>query len=249
MSNDDGYKYVYGVVHASAVPSARPGIGGSGVELIAFGGIAAIVSALPERNIDAGRTALMIHAEVLDDALSGGVVLPMRFGVVMADAEAVRRDLLERYHDALLSQLAELEGTVELRLRAVFEEAAVVGEVVHEDPEIARLRDSLQGRDESATYYDRIRLGEMVAVAVARKCQAEGQEILRELAPLALAVDPGEVGHERVALNASFLVRRDRVADFDEAVDEIGRKREGRLRLKYTGPLPAYSFAALAVER
>lgn len=246
---DDGYKYVYGVVHASAVPPARTGIGGSAVESISFGRTAAIVSNVPEGEIEAGRTALVIHAEVLEDALQGGAVLPMRFGVVMADGEAVRRDLLDRYHDDLLSQLAALEGKVELRLRAVFEEAAVVGEVVHEDREISALRDALRGRDESATYYDRIRLGEMVAVAVARKCHAEGQEILGELAPLALAVDAGEVGHERVALNASFLVRRDRISDFDEAVEEIGRKREGRLRLKYTGPLPAYSFTGLPVEQ
>jgi hypothetical protein len=246
--SSEGYKYVYGVVHASAVPPVRTGIGGSAVELIALGPTAAIVSDLPERDIEAGRTALMVHAEVLEDALQRGVVLPMRFGIVMADGEAVRRDLLERYHDALLSQLAELEGKVELRLRAVFEEAAVLAEVVHEDREIGALRDALRGRDESATYYDRIRLGEMVAVAVARKCQAEGQEILGQLAPLALAVDVGEVGHDRVALNASFLVRRDRMADFDEAVNEVGRKREGRLRLKYTGPLPAYSFAGLPIE-
>jgi hypothetical protein len=207
------------------------------------------VSDVPEGDIEAGRTALITHAEVLEDALQGGVVLPMRFGVVMTDGEAVKRDLLERYHHALLSELAELEGKVELRLRAVFEEAAVIGEIVDEDREIAALREALRGRDESATYYDRIRLGEMVAAAVARKCQAEGQEILAELAPLALAIDADEVGHDRVALRASFLVGRDRVADFDEAVDEIGRKREGRLRLKYTGPLPPYSFAELPVEQ
>lgn len=248
MTND-AYMYVYGVVPASAVPPPRAGVGGSVVELITFAATAAIVSDLPEREIEAGRKELVAHAQVLEDALEAGVVLPMRFGVVMADGEAVKRELLERYYDVLLSQLDELEGKVELRLRAVFEEAAVVGEVVHEHPEIARLRDTLRGVDEAATYYDRIQLGEMVANAVVRKCEAEGEEMLRTLAPLALAVDANGVGHERVALNASFLVERHRVADFDKAVDEIGRLQDGRLRLKYTGPLPAYSFAGLPVEQ
>ncbi|MDQ6749432.1 MAG: GvpL/GvpF family gas vesicle protein, partial [Actinomycetota bacterium] len=61
-------------------------------------------------------------------------------------------------------------------------------------------------------------------------------------------VESGEPGHERVALNASFLVERERMAEFDEAVDELGRARAGRLRLKYTGPLPAHSFVELGFE-
>lgn len=245
---DEAHKYVYGVIPASAAPPARSGIGGAAVETIASDATAAIVSDVSGDDLEAGREELMIHAQVLEEALEGGVVLPLRFGAVMADADSVRRELLERHDDALRAQLAELEGKVELRLRAVFEETALMGEVVRENPEIAELREALRGQDDDATYYERIRLGELVAGAVERKLEAEGQQILDALAPLALAVDRGELGHERVALNASFLVERERIAEFDEAVDEIGRVSEGRVRLKYTGPLPAHSFVELSVE-
>jgi len=246
--SDDAHKYVYGVVPASAAAPARAGIGGAAVETIASDATAAIVSDVAEGDLEAGREELMIHAQVLEQALEGGVVLPMRFGAVMADADSVRHELLERHHDALMSQLAELEGKVELRVRAVFEETALMSEIVRENPEIAALREALHGQDDDATYYERIRLGELVAAAVEGKREAEAQEILDALAPLALAVDTGDLGHERVALNASFLVARERIAEFDEAVDEIGRAREGRMRLKYTGPLPAHSFVELSVE-
>lgn len=246
--SDNANKYVYGVVPASATPPDRTGIGGAAVQTIASDAIAAIVSDVPGGELEAGREELMIHAQVLEDALEGGVVLPMRFGAVMADAESVRQELLERHHDTLASQLAELDGKVELRLRAVFEEAALMSEVVRDNAEIASLREALRGQDDDATYYERIRLGEMVAAAVEYKRGAEAQEILDALAPLALAVDAGELGHERVALNASFLVERERLAEFDAAVDEVGRAREGRMRLRYTGPLPAHSFVELLVE-
>ena len=245
--SDDAHKYVYGVVSASAPPPARTGIGGAAVETIASNAAAAIVSDVPGGELEGGREELMIHAQVLEDALEGGVVLPMRFGAVMPGADSVRHDLLERHHDALTSQLAELEGKVELRLRAVFEETALMSEVVRGDPEIAALREALRGQDDDATYYERIRLGEMVAAAVERRREAEGDEIFAALAPLALDTDAGELGHERVALNASFLVERERIPEFDEAVDEIGRACEGRMRLKYTGPLPAHSFVELSV--
>ncbi|MDQ6749261.1 MAG: GvpL/GvpF family gas vesicle protein, partial [Actinomycetota bacterium] len=225
----EAHKYVYGVVPASAAPPARSGIGGAAVETIASGDTAAIVSDLAEDELEAGREELMIHAQVLEDALEGGVVLPMRFGAVMPDSDAVRDQLLERHRETLLTQLAELDGKVELHLRAVFEETALMAEVVREDPEIAALREALREQDEDATYYERIRLGEMVAATVQRKCEGEGQQLLDALAPLSLAVESGEPGHERVALNASFLVERERMAEFDEAVDELGRARAGRL--------------------
>lgn len=241
-------KYVYGVVRASAEPPPRSGIGGATVQTIVSEGTAAIVSDVDEGELEAGRQELTIHAQVLEDALQAGVVLPMRFGIVMSDADSVKTELLGRHHDELCAQLAELDGKVELRLRAVFDETELMGEVVRENPEIAALREALRHQEDDATYYERIRLGEMVAAAVERKRDAEGQEILDALAPLALAVDAGDLGHERVALSASFLVERERVAEFDAAVDQIGRSRAGRLRLKYTGPLPAHSFVELSVE-
>ena len=244
----DAHKYVYGVVPASAAPPARTGIGGAAVETIASGATAAIVSDVSGDDLLAGREELMIHAQVLEDALECGVVLPMRFGAVMAGADSVRHELLERHHDALMSQLAELQGKVELRLRAVFEETALMSEVVRDNPEIAALRDALRGQEEDATYYERIRLGEMVAAAVERTCDAAAQAMLDALAPLALAVDTGGPGHEQVAFNGSFLVERERIAEFDAAVDEIGRAQAGRMHLKYTGPLPAHSFVELSVE-
>ena len=246
--SDHIHKYVYGVVRARTPPPARPGIHGGAVGTIAADGTAALVSDVSGDELEAGREELLVHAQVLEDALEVGVVLPMRFGAVMASADAVRTDLLDRHHDALVSQLAELEGKVELRLRAVFEETALMTEVVRENPEIADLREVLRGRDEDATYYERIRLGEMVAAAVEAKREHEGREILEALAPLAVAVDTAALDHERVALSASFLVERERIAGFDEAVDEIGRAQQGRLRLKYTGPLPAHSFVELSVE-
>ncbi len=245
----EAHKYVYGVVRASTPAPARAGIGGMALETVAAGATAAIVSDVVADDLQAGREELVVHAHVLEDALASGVVLPMRFGAVMADADAVRRDLLERHHDVLESQLAELEGKVELRLRAIFDETALMREVVRDNPEIAAMRDALRGQDDDATYYERIRLGEMVAAAVERACQAAERELLDALRPLALAVDSRGVGHERMAFNGSFLVERDRLAQFDEAVDRIGREQADRMHLKYTGPLPPHSFVELTDAR
>jgi hypothetical protein len=239
-------KYVYGVIAAAGDPPSAAGIGGAEVTLIGDTEIAAIVSDIDPARLKLGREEMTAHARVLEDAISAGTVLPMRFGVVMADEDAVRRQLLVSRHDELQRQLATLAGKVELRLRASYEEDHLMREAVATDPEIRRLRDSLRGVPEDATYYGRIQLGELVAAAVERIRQADADQILGALSPLAVAAEAGEPGHERVALNASFLVERDRMAEFDQHVDEVGRTQAGRMRFKYTGPLPPHSFVELA---
>jgi hypothetical protein len=239
-------KYVYGVIPAAGDPPSVAGIGGTPVQLIRADDIAALVSDIDPDSLQMGREAMTTHERVLEDALTSATVLPMRFGVVMTDEQAVRTDLLDRHGAELREQLAGLEGKIELRLRATYEEDRLMREAMAQDPEILRLRNSLRGVPEDATYYARIQLGELVAAAVERARQADAEAILAELAPLAVAVDVGGNAHERVALNASFLVERGRLAAFDERVDQIGQTQAGRMRFKYTGPLPAHSFVSLA---
>jgi Gas vesicle synthesis protein GvpL/GvpF len=239
-------QYVYGVVSAAGDPPSAAGIGGGAVQLVKAGEIAALVSDIDREELTLGREAMTAHERVLEDALAAGTVLPMRFGVVMADADAVRTELLEARNSELRDQLEELAGKIELRVRATYEEDQLMREAVAQDPEILRLRDSLRGVPEDATYYARIQLGELVAGAVERSRQADADAILAELSPLAVAVDVGGQAHERIALNASFLVERERIDTFDQQVDRIGRAQAGRLRFKYVGPLPPHSFVRLA---
>jgi hypothetical protein len=114
--------------------------------------------------------------------------------------------------------------------------------VLDEHPEIARARDAIQGRPAAATHFERIRLGELVAHAVEAKRSADGDEILRALGPLAVAVAPDPPLHERSVVNAAFLVERTRLEDFDAAVERVSRARAQRMQFKLIGPLPAHSF-------
>ena len=76
----------------------------------------------------------------------------------------------------------------------------------------------------------------------------DADEILRRLAKKAVAVEVGEPVHERMALNASFLVDRSRQKEFDAEVDRIAAEQGERMRFKYTGPLAPHSFVELAME-
>lgn len=237
--------YVYGVIAAQTKAPEESGIEGAALETVVAGELAALVSDLPSGELQLGRKAITTHSRVLEQALEHGTVLPMRFGVVMEDRAAVKERLLERYEAHLREQLAQMQGKVELKLRAIYEEHPILAEVVHTHREIAALRERITQQNPDAAYYERIRLGEMIAGAVDELRQRDQERIARQLEPLAEATLLGEPSHERMVLNASFLVDRPTLEQFDAAVDEIGRQEHGRMRLKYVGPLPPHSFVQL----
>jgi Gas vesicle synthesis protein GvpL/GvpF len=238
-------KYVYGIVPTTAVAPSGTGIARRRLRMVEAEHAAAIVSDVPSGELEVGREDLVVHARVLERALEGGVVLPMRFGVVMSDEQAVREQLLEEFHDDLTTQLDELKGKAELHLRAVYDEEALMREILEAHPGIAGRSQALQDQPADATYFARIELGQLVADAVERTREVDTAEILEALEPLAVAVDVGTPEHERVAAHISFLVEQGVLARFDQAVDDLGQHNDGRLNFKYTGPLPPYSFVDL----
>jgi hypothetical protein len=241
-------KYVYGVVRAGGGPWPKlEGMNGEPVSPVSIEGLAALTSDVPDGFLEAGREELLTHSRVLEQALEQGTVLPMRFGVVMPNERSVREELLAPHGEELEAQLSDMDGKVEVNLKVLHDEETILREVLDEVPEAAELRRSIQGKPEDATYYERIRLGELIAAALDDKREQTGPAIVARLSPHAVAVQVADPAHERMALNASFLVERNALERFDRAVEELAEEQGGRIRVKYTGPLPPHSFVELEV--
>jgi hypothetical protein len=241
-------KYVYGVVRSKdPAPPKGAGIDDEPVGVVAHGSVAALTSDVPGDFLEAGRQELLAHTRVLEEAMETSVVLPMRFGVVMPDEETVHERLLAPFAETLEAQLQEMDGKVEVTIKGIYDEAAILREAISENREISELKETIRGKPEAATYYERIRLGELIAAVLDEKRGAAAPQIIERLTPLAVEVRVGEPVHERMAVNASFLVERARLDEFDRVVDRIGAELAGHVQLKYTGPLPPHSFVELGV--
>jgi hypothetical protein len=241
-------KYVYGVVRSKgASPPKGVGIDDEPIGVVAHDSVAALTSDVPGDFLEAGRQELLAHTRVLEEAMETAVVLPMRFGVVMPDEETVCDRLLAPFAETLEAQLQEMDDKVEVTIKGIYDEAAILREAISESREISELKEAIRGKPEAATYYERIRLGELIAAALDDKRGAAAPQIIDRLAPFAVDVRVGEPVHERMAVNASFLVERARLGEFDRVVDQIGAEQADRVQLKYTGPLPPHSFVELGV--
>jgi Gas vesicle synthesis protein GvpL/GvpF len=236
--------YVYGVAPAAEkVDVKAPGVEASenGVRRTVHRELAALVSDVGGSQLVAAR-GLRAHWRVLEDAVAKATVLPVRFGTVMENDGAVIDQFLAPRHDRLVALLAELSGKVQLSVKAYYDEERLMRGVVGDSPAVVELMERVRQRPKAATYYDRIQLGELVAGEVEQARERDSAMVLGRLEPLAAAARREPPGTPDAAVNAAFLVERSRIDEFSEAVAQLADEVQARMRLRYLGPLPPYSF-------
>jgi hypothetical protein len=235
--------YVYGVLRAADAGAVSvAGVEDREVRAVKEGDLAALVSDLEAGELKAAKE-VRAHWRVLEEASAKATVLPIRFGTVMAGDGAVRAQLLEPNAERLSGLLSELAGRVQLTVKGEYDEKLLLREVVDKSPQIGTLREHLQELPEAAGYYERIRLGELVASEVERRREQDVALAVDRLEPLAVGVRVEPPASAESAFNLAFLVERDRIDPFGAAVARLGKEAGERIHIRFVGPLPPYSFA------
>ena len=240
-------QYIYGIIRTDApVPNDLTGLDDQPVSVVPHGQCAALVSELTQERPLGERADLIAHQRVLDAFVSSRLeVLPFRFGAVLNSRDAVEKELLAENGERLGQVLEQLKGRQELRVKGTYVEDAVLREVMAEEPQVAQLNQRLReipADAADAAYYDRVRLGEMVAESIKRRRDQDGTRLLESLTPAATAVVPHTPVREEDVLDASFLVDQEKLSEFEQAVNKLTADHQGRIRLRLIGPLPPYDF-------
>jgi hypothetical protein len=108
--------YVYGILPADIeVAAGVPGVGEHpGVlDVVRSDGLAALISEVGPPDRLGSPEDRRAHREILDSTAIEVPVLPMRFGTVLAGADAVADELLVPRHDEFAAALDQLEGRAE----------------------------------------------------------------------------------------------------------------------------------------
>ena len=234
--------YVYGFVRAGALRKFRQeGVGGAEATVLDGDGIAAIVSPLKTTDMRLKRRDLHRHLQVIEAAFKATTIIPCAFGTTVESGAELEEGVLAGARDDLLAGLDRLNGTVQMNVKATYDEEELLREIVAADPQVAELR--VRTRDTGdAGYYDRLRLGELVAARIEERAASDAERVVEALAGNAadVVVERRESGS---ALKASFLVRRKLLARFDSALETIAREEQPVLSFEAIGPLPPTAFA------
>jgi hypothetical protein len=253
-SQPDGV-YLYCVAHAEPFAAGHasfvaPGIGGRGdsVRTVRYEDLVAVVSDAPKIRYTLRREYLVAHEGVIEEAMSRSDVLPVSFGTVADNDRQIQETLLQREFDRLHGYLKYLKDRVDLELKVHWNQEWLFTEIAMENDEIRTLRDFITSHHPEATYYERIQLGELTEHAINEKRAREAESILREFAAIAVEYKVNRQLTDLMILSASFLVERDREAEFDALVQALHERQVGRLLLQYVGPVPPYNFVTLKVR-
>ncbi|MDE3075914.1 MAG: GvpL/GvpF family gas vesicle protein [Chloroflexota bacterium] len=242
-------KYVYCIIEESE-PKAfgRIGIGNRGDEVhtIHYRHLAAVVSDTPLVVYDPTRENALRHEQVNELVMKDYTVIPMSFGTVFKRSDDVI-EFLRGTEAALIDVLQKMRDKIELGLKVNWDRDAIVREIEQENEEIGRLKDGIT-RTSSSTYFARIQLGRLVEQALAEKADQYVADIYDQLRDTAIASRAGKPIGDKMILNTAFLVEREKAAAFDERVQEIARKCEGKLTFRYTGPWPPYNFVNIRLK-
>ncbi|PDW01092.1 GvpL/GvpF family gas vesicle protein [Candidatus Chloroploca asiatica] len=244
-------EYLYCIIRSSAPLTFQSrSIGGQDAQVhaLVYKDLAAVVSSSPIVEYDSTRRNMLAHTTVLEEVMNTHTILPVRFGIVAPDAEAVVEQMLKRRYDELEQLMHKMDGCVELGLKAFWYEEVVYREIVEASPAIRQLRDSLVGKSPEETYYQRIKLGELVESAMKRKREEDAHYILEKIEPLVLETRNNMVITERMVLNAAFLVRKEHETEVDQVVQELDQEMGKRMMFKYVGSAPPYNFVNIVVR-
>lgn len=247
-------KYVYCIVRCSerrVFDDIAPIAANGPVHTLPHNGLAVVVSDSPENDYESTRANMLAHERVQERLLKDFTLLPVRFGTVArppSPAEQMQRLLEKRFHefDRLLT---DMHGKVELGLKVLWrDEKAIFEELMVENAGIAKLHQSIAGRLPQSTYFERIRIGEMVKNALERKRSNEAHDVLTPFRRIACSTVENQIIVDRMIVNAAFLVDTSQEARFDQAVAKLDEESGSRVVIKYIGPVPFYDFVNVTVN-
>lgn len=234
--------YVYSIT-AKDHPLHLEGVSGVGAEpsplhTVAAGTLCAVVSDIAEE-IRPKRRDLTAHQQVQEQLMADGAILPLQFGYIATDDLAVRQ-ALESNAESYLGALKRLEGCAEYHVRASQgDEAPLLQQILQDVPEARDLNDRIRGGDRDPGLP--LALGEIVAGEVQARQETLAAGLTEALAPFSreyLAHPPSGSDF----LNLSLLVPEEHKEALRTAEANLAREIGGGVDLRFSGPLPPYSF-------
>ena len=233
--------YLYGITQQpGSKPVRSSGVDGeAAVEAVPCGGFTGWISRVEARefadnlnsnmeNLEWLAAAGVRHQRVVADISAQLTILPARFGTVFLSQESLEEDVKKRKRD-LADSFKRIADADEWGVK-VF--------LLHEPQPVAITA-------KSGTDY-------LQKKATARQPRSKAldkdvEAFAMALARLADGIAPGgkvTSGQRDLEWSASFLLRRSRKKQWQQALDRFAGKWRGRRRIECTGPWPPYSFVS-----
>lgn len=244
-------RYIYAVVAQGAQQALTlkglKGLDDRPIYTIAYRGMAAVVSDLENHRVRPERRNLAAHRAVLSELMAvEEAVLPMRFGIIAANANEIK-SMLSSNREIFESQLKQIAGKLEMGVRVVWDVPNIVEYFVDTHPDLKEARDRLFSGSRQPSQNQRIELGRMFEGLHEASRLTHCATVEEELGPLCAAIKRGIPRDDREIMNLACLVGKDRRAEFEQGVFRAAAKFDNNFTFDFNGPWPPHAFAEIRI--
>ncbi|KZL49104.1 GvpL/GvpF family gas vesicle protein [Nodularia spumigena CS-591/04] len=239
--------YLYGIF-PDIIPSSVSitGLDGKPVYSQVVDGLTFLYSEASKEKYLASRRNLLTHEKVLEETMQAGfhVLLPLQFGLVIKDWDAITTQLIEPYKEQLHNLFQKLAGQREVSVKIFWDSKSELQAMMESNLALKQERDNMEGRKLSIE--EVIHIGQLIESNLSARKQSVVEVFSNELNPLATEVIDGELMTEDMIYNTAFLIPWESESKFGEIVEAIDLKFGDRLRIRYNHFTAPYTFAQLA---
>lgn len=244
-------KYIYCIINEDKYQKFNClGINNREVNLVHYKDIAAVVSNTLVINFDRlDKKELVnyvaIHQKLNEEVMStkGGEydVVPMAFGIIAPSADEVLR-ILERVYLQFKTALKKVAGKAEFVVQVWMDKKKFLNELININPEIQKLKKEVLLKGGIWNLPTKLKLGKLIQEKAEVLRQTYIKDIQTFLRKLFFDFTLNKLIEDEMIANFSFLIEKVKESKLDGKMQELGKKYGEKLRFKYIGPMPAYSF-------
>lgn len=192
------------------------------------------------------------HIRVITAIMEYSTVIPFKFGTIY-NTKASLKKFITDYSDSLIENFHHIKEKEEWSVKIYCDRKTLCEQIDELSEEAAALEKQIMASSPGKAFLLKIKKTALIENEMDRICKNYGQEYYDEFKNLSESTDlnnllPKEFT-ERVftmILNASFLVSKNKVADFISTVDTLNKKDgNSGIFIEATGPWPPFSFISI----
>jgi hypothetical protein len=241
--------YLYGLVHhQGSLSFSAAGMEGREIFTVSYLDLAFLASASPREKYEPSPEYVACHNKVLEGVLAMGLTpLPVRFGTLAPSGEVCPEEkvvqLLRRHFGQFHRLLYPFEDGMEIGLTVCWRELPFE-QVLAQDEGLRAFRDQVLAT--AGGYVGQVELGRRVALVLDGLREAQAQEMLARLRPLAIDMCRHRIYQEQMVLDCAFLIPWENRAPFEVQVADMALLYPD-MDFHFTGPTPPFSFVELVI--
>lgn len=238
--------YVYAFA-ADTVDIDQVGLHGNPVRWLDVNGVKVAVSDAPAGKLRPERRLLAAHQRVLAAIAAHTTALPASFGLI-AESDDELADVIGAGTEALLEELESVQGCVEMSVALRWDADNVFSHLVDLDPQLEALRDQLIELGNTAPHDLKVEVGRRVEAVLARERAAHAQGMTYTLESVCRDIKENAPRTEAELFNAACLIGRDRIGEFEAAIEAAAANLDDSFIFSIGGPFPPHHFVDLRID-